>query len=722
MAQLLKRFLKIFLVLVLTVFLGMLAIVYFVDPNSYKSTIEAKVLAETGHNLSIKGPIGWKLFPTLILELQDIALSNQKPFSNEFFTAKKIHVDLAFSSLFTGKVAVNLKLKGANIYLLKNPSGQGNWESLLQRKVQQTENINTANTSNDATILKQNSQAVSKQSSQTAQTPETLKTSESSQSYRSKDNSHDTLSTDATKSVSTGKTPAISVLLNSVKIENSEVLFQDKEKNSEYQIKQLNLFMDNVMKGSLGVDNPVSLSFEWFNLGKKTSGKTSLKADWALNLLQDELNIRNISLNLENLDEKKSELKTRLIGDLQVKNIRNNPTMEGKIESKEFELTPWLNNFGIINTALPSSANIKAQFKYHAPYLTLDNVNVQFRDNGRFACNFKIDTTKLTAKNFDLQGNFIGNQLKYNKIELEEIKGEVSGKVGVIDINPLVFKIAENLHQADIKVDLRGNLAKYTIRNQSHNFDIMPLLILFGVETKLEGKANLKLDLSASGNNAEQIRQSLSGNSEIEIKEGKFSGADIVALLKGLNSNIYNLTSSLAKKPSLNLLSSAESLQDLSKQKQSAINPNATTEFTSLKASININNGVAHNPNLLISHPEYSIQGQGKVNFIHNTIEYHAAAQLKNNPYPPKDDLANYLYSTSLPINISGSLGNLSILPDIKTYANNAFVFAQKNIVQKSIQKETSKVVNNIIGGAIDKSGDQNVNKAIENTLNSLFK
>lgn len=722
MMKYIKRFLKITLIVILFVFSAMIAIAYFLDPNQYKNIIESKVLAQTGHVLSIKGPMTWRLSPTLMLEVNDVVLNNQKPFADELLSAKNIRIDLAMSSLFTGKVVLNLKLNGANIHLVRNNDGQSNWETLLHPKKQEIKN-NVVASSNEVT-----------HNSEVLHNRKVLQSEKNRKTTAAKEEKNI-----LTQDKKTNKTSNSAVLLNSLKIKDGEISFQDKGKNTYYQIKDLELSMDNVMKGALGIKNPVFLSLKWLNASKNaTTGKITLKADWALNLLQDELKISDLVLTLmPDLDKEKDKRSekgkekapgigkeiTKLNGNILVKNMSHVPSIQGEIESRDFKLATLLDNLGLNNPALPPSLDFKAQFKYQTPYLSLDKFNIQFKNNGSFACQFKMDTSQLTAQNLNLQGEFSALNLQYNQVKLDNIAGTVVGKAGIVTIAPLIIHLAESEQQANIQIDLRGNNPKYSIRSQSNHFDIMPLLAFFGVDNKLQGKTNFKINLSASGNSAEEIKNSLSGHGEIEIKEGKLAGADLIGLLKSLNSNIYNVTSSLAKKPSLNLASSLQSLQDLWKQKQTAIHSNASTPFNLLKASVNISNGVANNPDLLISHSEYVVNGQGKLNFNNSTIEYHTEAKLKNNPYPHKDDLANYLYSSSLPINISGSFANISISPDIKTYTNNALAFAQKNFLQKSIQQEASKVVNNIVGKAMDKDkgGDQNVNKAIESTLESLL-
>lgn len=678
MIKFIKRLLKLFIIATVLISLAMFSIIYFVNPNQFKGAIEAKVLAQTGHVLTIKGPMNWKLSPTLMLQLEDVTLDNQKPFQNQLFAAKNIRIDLALSSLFCGNLVFNLKLNGVNVSLIRNKEGHSNWESLLKLKPSQNNQLaNNVTEASDSTVV-----SVAKEGLKPIQ--------------------------------NTGSSKSLPI--NSLQIEDGQVTFLDKEKNNHYQIKDVMLTINNIMKGALGIDNPIKLSFEWLNLNNKASGKLNLQADWALNLLKDELNIPNLILKLDLPDNKSSTVN----GKINIKTISQSPVISGDIESKNFDIQSWLKKPESGPSALPASANITAHFNYQAPFLVLDN-NIQFKDNGTFVSHFKINTSKMPLQNCELQGEFKGEQFKINQIKLDEIKGNIIAKGGVINIAPLSLLIANSQQQATIQIDLRGDQPKYVLSNEAHNFEIKSLLALFRVDNKIEGKTNLKLNLSASGSTAEQISQSLSGNSNIEIQNGKFSGADLITLLKTLNANIYSATSTLAKKPSLNWGTSLQSLQELWKQKQTAINPNASTAFSSLKASLNMQNGNLSNPDLLVQHPEYVINGKGTINLNNKTIAYHASTQLKNNPHPANDDLANYLYSSTLPITISGNLGSPSITPDIKAYANNAFVFAQKNLLQKTVNQEATKVLNKVVENGLDKNIDKNVNKAIESTLNSLL-
>lgn len=683
MSKFLGRLIKLIIALSLIVILGMAAVFLFVNPNQFKSKIEEKVLSQTGHVLSIAGPISWKWEPMLGLQLEEVTLNNQAPFKDKLLSAKVIRTELGLGSLFTGKIFLNLKLDGVDIVLERNAKGQANWESLAkaEAKVDQAKIIPSENASTTFAGISTDTKSVA---------------------------------SDEVKSSSSR-----SILLNSVQVENANITYHDQAKNTHYKISQLQFSMDNLTKGLTGLTTPISLSLQLDNLSKQTIGKLSLKADWALKLISDELDIKDIALTFTFPDGKA----TTLNGETTILQLSHNPKIQGALQGNNLDMKPWLSDMGItLNPSLPTSADLKVAFKYQAPFLTVNDLNIQLKDNGNLSGNFIIDTTKLAANNMDVQGDFIATQIKYNQIVLDEVKSKVSAKAGMVHLNPMDIQIAQSKQHAIVVADLRGSVPKMSINNTSNQFEIKNMLAMFGVHNKLEGKTSVKLNLTATGTSVDQIRQSLNGNAALEMQDGKFTGINLIPLLKNLQGSVHTLISSASKKPGFNLATSAQSLQDLWKQKKTVADPNSSTPFTTFKVSMNIHNGLINSPDLLITHPEYMVSGQGTINLADNTLNYHTAVQVKNNPYPANDSVGNYLYSTSLPVSITGSLSEPHIRPDVKEYTNNAMKFAQKNIVDKAVQKAATKATNKLVEKALGKvGGDDKVNKAIEGALNSFF-
>lgn len=667
MKTLFKWLLRIVVGLSAVLVLTMLGIFLFVNPNQFKGTIEQQVQAQTGHVLKIQGPLVWRWSPMLSIELEDVVLENAAPFRNQLLTAKAIRTGIGLESLLSGKIFLNLKLEGLNLLLERNANAEGNWENLVKRL------------------------AKGKKTSEANETAES-KTSTSTNTSISAENN----------ASSSSGTRSNRVMLSGIKIVDGVISFRDLQKNKYYKVDQLNLSAENLLKGLLGVSNEVSVNFNLLSGDKpenQSLKKISLQGDWALKLVSDELQFNNASLKVELPSGKITSLE----GSATVENLSKSPRVLGKLDSKNLDIKPWLEDLAVApNPALPTEANIKTNFKYQAPYFSLNDLSIDIKDNGNLSGDFEINTSKLTATQLQLKGDFQGSNLRFGKIKVDALKGQLASNDGVINIAPLTVQLAQSVQQMTMQIDLRGKTPRYTLTQDGRNFEIKHLLSMFDIKDKIEGKTNLKMSLSASGSGINEIRSSLSGESNIEILDGKFYGIDLITVYKKAQENLHSVLGGLTKKQGFDIAGTLSGAQEIWKQ-QSAGSSSASTPFDSIRASLLINAGVINNNSLVIDHSEYDVKGAGVINLVSETIQYQSSALLKKNPYPANDELGKYLYASALPIKIDGTMTNLSIRPDFKTYTNNAVNYAQKNVAQELIQKNLDKALGQTVNQLFDK-------------------
>lgn len=239
MTKFLKRIFQVLLTLLFIIVIAIIGIVNFVNPNQFKGTIEKEVFAKTGLTLTVTGPIQWRWFPMLALEFQDIAIQNLPPFSGQLLAAKAIEAECQLLPALTGKIALTVNLKGLDLALVKNAKGQGNWENLNK------------------------------------------------QSAAPKSTTQDT-STDS----------PVSITLNSVKIQEGKISFNDFSQNNEYTLNHVNLAADHLFKGLLGVAAPLDLSFELISKDKKLA-HIFLNTDWTLKKEKEQVNLQKITLKFK---------------------------------------------------------------------------------------------------------------------------------------------------------------------------------------------------------------------------------------------------------------------------------------------------------------------------------------------------------------------------------------------------------------------------------------
>lgn len=129
--------------------IALVAFKIWFNPNRFKQTISDLVYNKTGQHLALKGDVDVTFFPKLGLMLEDVALSNPKAFSQEKPMVKldKLQFGIAVLPLLKGELKTQaLVLKGLHVYLIRQPSGETNWQHLQDSKPIKAVPVSTADT------------------------------------------------------------------------------------------------------------------------------------------------------------------------------------------------------------------------------------------------------------------------------------------------------------------------------------------------------------------------------------------------------------------------------------------------------------------------------------------------------------------------------------------------------------------------------------------------
>jgi AsmA protein len=118
--------------LVAFVVLGVLVIVWLVDPNSFKSNIESAVRDATGREFTLVGDIELGFFPWLALRTGEGHFGNAAGFGpGPMVSWKSAQLGAKLFPLLRGKlVADRVFLGGAEVRLVRHADGRTNWEGL----------------------------------------------------------------------------------------------------------------------------------------------------------------------------------------------------------------------------------------------------------------------------------------------------------------------------------------------------------------------------------------------------------------------------------------------------------------------------------------------------------------------------------------------------------------------------------------------------------------
>jgi len=131
----LKRLLIGLVVLIVLAGVGIAALVYLVDWNDFKETIQNQTKKHTGRDLVIAGDLSPSVFPWAGISIGEISLANAEGFGEQPF-AKIGSADVKVELLPLLRKVVNIRtveLSGLNVDLQRGADGSTNWDDLLNR-------------------------------------------------------------------------------------------------------------------------------------------------------------------------------------------------------------------------------------------------------------------------------------------------------------------------------------------------------------------------------------------------------------------------------------------------------------------------------------------------------------------------------------------------------------------------------------------------------------
>ncbi|MEB0076844.1 AsmA family protein [Pseudomonas sp. CCI3.2] len=107
------------------------ALTHFFDPNDYKDEIRQLARDKAHVELTLKGDIGWSLFPWLGLELHDASVATLVTPTKPFADLQMLGLSVRVLPLLRREVQMSdVRIEGLNLTLNRDENGHGNWEDI----------------------------------------------------------------------------------------------------------------------------------------------------------------------------------------------------------------------------------------------------------------------------------------------------------------------------------------------------------------------------------------------------------------------------------------------------------------------------------------------------------------------------------------------------------------------------------------------------------------
>lgn len=602
------------------------------DPNDYRAELISQVEQRTGRSFLI-GDIKLSVFPWLGLESSELQLGNAQGFGEEpMLAAEFIKLKAAVLPLFRGALSIDVvELRGVSIKLAKNAAGKTNWEDL-----------------------------------------------------GSGDKVSGTTSSEASLALN-------SIDLAGIVIENTELSFVDAQAGIDAKLAQL-----DVSLGQIAAAQAVPLSAH-FQLMSSQIAKpvgvalsASAKFDQGLGLQAAE----DVQLKLD--------FDGAVITATGNAKLDASGAASGAIEIKDFSLRELLERFDA--TPLTADPNVLGNFsvssKFHinGETLKLEQLSAQLdqtelsgtltRQNSSVSTELAVSELDLdrylpvaseqssepadsveeiilpvdTLSGLDGVAQLRFERLKVMDVNTSDVQLTLTAQQGLLSVNPLSMLLYEGNLAGKLSLDLRSELPIYRTQLQLSGVQAQLLLKDFAELDMLSGKADADLNLTTQGNTVSSLKSGLNGNFAIDVRDG---------MLKGIN-----------------LAHQARVLEAWTQGRAAPEAEITDTDFSQLKMSAKVSNGVASSDDLDLRAPILGLHGAGQLNLPESSIDYRPVLILTQETRAQGGPAATELNGVEIPLRVTGLISDPEIKLDYDLLTSQKLAKEQAKLKEKQAEQK----------------------------------
>ncbi len=204
---------------------------------------------------------------------------------------------------------------------------------------------------------------------------------------------------------------------------------------------------------------------------------------------------------------------------------------------------------------------------------------------------------------------------------------------GRLDAAPIVASLYSGRLEGGLSL-VQGKLPRVLVRQHLSAVQVGPLLADAAALELLEGRGDIRVDLSAEGQSIDALRRALSGTASLSLVDGALRGVDIAGVVREARSRI------------------AQS----SGREGRASAANARTGFSEMKASFTVRDGIARSSDLALKSPLLRAGGEGEIDIGGGTIDYLLRPTLVGTLGGQGGRDASELRGLTVPVRITGPL------------------------------------------------------------------
>jgi AsmA protein len=204
-------------------------------------------------------------------------------------------------------------------------------------------------------------------------------------------------------------------------------------------------------------------------------------------------------------------------------------------------------------------------------------------------------------KPLNIEGSLRVGALKAADVQVKQLRVDVKAKGGIVKVAPFSANLYNGSIVSDISVDASKAQPAIAVNAKLNGIEIGPLLQDALNMDFVNGKGTVGINITTQGDRVSLLKKALNGSLSVNLADGAVKGINL-----------------------------AKSARDLGKggDKTQGADKAEQTDFSELKATFKITNGVAHNEDLSMKSPFVRVGGKGDINVGNDSLDYLVKATL----------------------------------------------------------------------------------------------
>ena len=269
-------------------------------------------------------------------------------------------------------------------------------------------------------------------------------------------------------------------------------------------------------------------------------------------------------------------------------------------------------------------------------------------------------------RRLDVIGRMKIGKIKVANLNLTEVDMSVKAKDGRIKLNPIAANLYNGTYRGNIRVDARGKSPRISIDESLIGVLVGPLLKDLRGRDRITGVADVNVAVRSIGATAGEVKKSLNGNARFAFTDGAINGVNVARMIRDAYASVKGI-----QPP-------AEEVQQ-------------KTDFSELRGSMRIENGIATNNDFTVMTPLLRINGRGTANLPAETVDYRVKATLVKTLEGQGGEELKDLVGIPIPIRVTGSFAEPQYALDTQALAEALAKSKVQDLIDEKIGDDTVK-------------------------------